>query len=210
MADCIELSSDSNDTIIVPIKENSENFYDLSEFDDKDTHYENVNVIGKSKTQNTLEIFDTDAEGDNLFNQIPDDSEIPRDSSNINVANDLLKELFAKYLPSENNQKGTLVDNPGDKKQLLKRKVSNEMNETETVESKKSTKKQMLELERNKRKLEQHKKKELLEEEKALKKALKTVQKSINPDECLKVSSKCFSCLCFFNMCFTEHHCQSG
>lgn len=194
MADIIELSSDSNDTIIVPIKENSENFYDLSVFEEKDTMTENVNeeLVGERKKRNTLEIFDRDAEGDELFNQIPDDSETSKDNSN-NISDNLLNELFAKYLPSKAEPKNSIhketmiVDNrPDINHDLLKRKISDESDETESV-SKKITKKQMLELERNKRKIELQKKKELVEKEKAVKKALKTIQKSINPDECLKV-----------------------
>lgn len=193
MADIIELSSDSNDTIIVPIKEKAENFYDLSAFEDKGIKSENVNEkLFRKLKRNTLEVFDGDAEGDDLFNQIPD-SETSQVNSNINVSDNLLKELFEKYLPSKadseyNIHKETIiVKNHQDvNKELLKRKISDESDETKSV-SKKITKKQMLELERNKRKMELQKKKELIEKEKAMKKALKTIQKSINPDECLKV-----------------------
>lgn len=195
MADYIELSSDSNDTIIVPIKENSENFYDLSGFEDKDTKCENVNeeLNREAKKRNTLEIFDADVQGDHLLNQIPDDLETSRGSTNINVANDLLQELFKKYLPSEKNgQTETMMtdNNQGINKQLLKRKISNDADELEDTKRKTLTKKQILELERNKRKLEQQNKKELIEKEKALKQAIRTFQKSINPDECLKVTFK--------------------
>lgn len=197
MADYIELSSDSNDTIIVPINENPENFYDLSGFEDKGTKCENVNeeLNGGTKKRNTLEIFNADDQGDDLLNQIPDDLETSRGGTNINDANDLLQELFKKYLPAEKNGQNetmTTDNNQGINKQLLKRKISNDADEFEDTKRKTSTKKQLLELERNKRKLEQQNKKEMIEKEKAMKKAIRTFQKSINPDECLKVTFKMF------------------
>lgn len=50
MEDIVELSSDSNDTIIVPTNENSKRFYDLSVLEGHEPETRNGNFQGMFKT----------------------------------------------------------------------------------------------------------------------------------------------------------------
>lgn len=268
MEDILEISSDSNDTIIVPINENSEGFYDLSILEEKepetknegtqmlktknqkyteleklpkhaiasvshkrnsvenmdnllkelyakylpkriDTTPKSTNKINYSDNHNE-QIFCDDVDGENLSGQIA-----LKANGNVNNADKLLKELGAKYLPLEIEPKENNVNimdylsTHNNQNEYLKRKIVN-VEEEQHGSFQKVKKKQMLEHERKKIKLEQQNKKEIMEYEKALKKSLKTIQKSINPEECLKVltSFKKMTFL-FLKLLFLEYYCKN-
>lgn len=193
MEEIVELSSDSNDTTVIiwnnenDLNKDSENLYDLSSFEDNEQDFKNV-LPSSSRKRNTLEGFNADIEGDQLLSQVSD--LLSTATSGVNIVKDadnLLKELSAKYLPTKDATETYSDENKDYEKPHLKRKLSVSSVENENNPNKIISKKQMLQNERIKRKLEQQHKKELIEKEKAMKKTLKASQKSINPDECLKV-----------------------
>lgn len=248
MEDIVELSSDSNDTILVPIKENSEGFYDLSVLEENElktkngfyneivetlTHTDDLNKAnsvlddadkllkelyakylpekveslknGQNKIINsgnhhdeqkikTIEIFAENVEGDDL-KHIQDESDTFKVNPVAEDGDGILKELYAKYLPTDpkskvanENKMDYFNSHNGNQNEQLKRKISDDGGISDSI--KKVTKKQLFEQERNKRKLEQQNKKEIREKQEVLKKTLKRKQKSIDPDECLKVLRK--------------------
>lgn len=197
MEDIVEVSSDSNDTIIITSIENnseeySENFYDLSIFEEKETVLENINegILGKSK-QDAQKGFEAGTE-DYLLNVL-DTRTLSKRKQNVNIikdADNLLTELNSKYLPSNVEAEESYHNDKCSKKihwTSSKRKLASAEDEDGNNLNPKMTKKQILELERNKRLTEQQNKKELIEKEKAVKRTLKAIQKNVNPNECLKV-----------------------
>lgn len=163
----VEISSDSSHSIILP----------------------NVDFKDKKACNKSTEI----ATFENCFTNSAENVSLPSEpqinENNVNSANsdgDLLKKLYAKYSTSSLNSikeiKKYTQQEVDDNSCALKRKSCENENS-----DKRMTKKKHLELERNKRKLDQQNKKELAEKEKALKKAAKAMQKNNNPDECLKV-----------------------
>lgn len=172
MADIIELSSDSNSTIITSV---DAHFYDLCAFENEAITFENLNKKVKAVGSNLDDLITTP------FSTLSSDT-----SSDIGGESKLCKELYLKYLPKK-SELGVSTQNEIHSIPNLKRKSPDDFGIRESQVNQNITNKQMMQNEENKM-LEKQNKKCILNKEKGYKNTLKDIKKSMKPDECLKVT----------------------